>query len=103
MRKPERERLRPSFRLGNHIVRRQRSPDALERELTHRLDGDSILDCQQHPWANQDLTRLGFVAKPRGDIGHRSDGGVVEASLEADGAECGKAVRYADAEANVVP
>ena len=33
----------------------------------------------------------------------RPIGGVVEASLEADGAERGKTVRYADAEANVVP
>ena len=36
-------------------------------------------------------------------IGHCSDGGIIEAPLEADGAQRGKPVRDADAEANVVP
>ena len=46
---------------------------------------------------------LGLIAKPRGNVGYRPDGGIVEAALEADGAKRGKPVRYADAEANVVP
>jgi hypothetical protein len=33
------------------------------------------------------LSRLGFVAKARGDVGDRADSGIVEAALEADGAE----------------
>ena len=49
------------------------------------------------------MTRLGFIAKPRGDVRNGPDGGVIEAPLETDGPERGKAVRYADAEANVVP
>ena len=52
-----------------------------------------ILDRHQDPRANQDLPGLGFVAKPRSDIGYRSDGGIVEASLKADSAERGKSVR----------
>ena len=46
---------------------------------------------------------LGFVAKPGCDIGYRSDGGIIEASLKADGAERGKSVRNPDAKANVMP
>jgi hypothetical protein len=93
-----------SFRnWGKHIVSRQRSPYPLERELSHRLDCDSILNRHQHTGTNQDLTGLGFVAKARGDVGHRPDGGVVETALKADGVERGKAVRDADAEANIVP
>jgi hypothetical protein len=46
----------------NHIVRRQRSPYPLERELPDWLDCDGILDRHQHSGTDQDLTRLGFVA-----------------------------------------
>jgi hypothetical protein len=49
------------------------------------------------------LARFGLIAKPRGNIGHRPDGGVVKASLEADGPERSKPVRYADTKAKVVP
>src|SRR5271170_8278949 len=87
---------------GQYIVCRQWTPDTLERKLAHRLDLHCILNLRQHSGANQDLTRLGFVAKARGDVGYRSDGGIIEAPLEADSAERGKAVRYANAEANVV-
>jgi hypothetical protein len=48
------------------------------------------------------LSGLGFVAQPRGNIGYRSDGRIIEAPLEADGAERGEAVRDADPEAYVV-
>jgi hypothetical protein len=88
---------------ANHVVRRQRPPDPLQLELADWLNLHGVLDLRQHPRTNQDLPRLGFIAKPRSNIGYRPDGGVVEASLEADGAERGKTVRYADAEANVVP
>jgi hypothetical protein len=43
------------------------------------------------------------VAKPRGDIGHGADGGIVEATLEADGAQRREAVRNAYAETNLMP
>ena len=86
-----------------HIVSRQRSPDPLQLELTDGLDLHGILDLRQHPRTNQDLPWLRFIAEPRGNIGHRPDSGIVEAALEADGAKRSKAVRYADAEANVVP
>jgi hypothetical protein len=32
----------------DYIVRRQGTPDALERELANRLYGHGILDCHQH-------------------------------------------------------
>jgi hypothetical protein len=88
---------------GNHIVSRQRSPDPLQLELTHCLDLDGILDLRQHSRADEDLPRLRFIAQPRGNVGYRADGGIIEASLEADGAKRGEAVRDTDAKANVVP
>ena len=94
------QRLRNS---GHHIVRRQRPPDPLQLELAHWLDLHGVLDLHQHSRTDEDLPRLGFVAKPRGDVGNGADGGVVEAALKADGAERSEAVRDADAEANVVP
>src|SRR5262249_18607637 len=49
------------------------------------------------------ICRLCFIAEPRRNIGYRADGGIIEASLETDGAERGKPVCNADAETNVVP
>jgi hypothetical protein len=86
-----------------HIVRRQRASNALERELAHRLDLHGALDLHQHSRADQDLSWLGLIAKTGGDVGHCADGGIIEASLKADGPERGKSVRNPDAEANVVP
>jgi hypothetical protein len=51
-----------------HIVRRQRSPDALQLEFADRLNRNGVLDLHQHPSADEDLTRLGFIAEPRGDV-----------------------------------
>ena len=85
-----------------HIVCRQRSPYPLERKLTHWLDLHGIFNFRQHPRTDQDLPRLRFIAEPRSNVGYRPDGGIVEASFKSDGAERGEAVRYADAEANVV-
>jgi hypothetical protein len=86
---------------SQNVVRRQRPPDIFQRELAHRLDLHGILDLRQHPRTGQDLPGLGFIAKPRGNIGYRANGGIIEAALEADGAERGKPVWNADAKANV--
>ena len=75
---------------GEHVVRRHRSPDPLERELTNRLDRHGILNRHQHPGADKDLTGLGFVAKARGNIRHCPYRGIVETSFETDGAERGR-------------
>jgi hypothetical protein len=53
---------------GDYIVRRQGSPDPLQLELTDRLDPYGILDLHQHSRANEDLTRLGFVAEPSSNV-----------------------------------
>jgi hypothetical protein len=88
---------------GENIVGRYGSADALEFKLPNRLDGYGVFDRHQNTRANQNLTGLGFVAKPGCDIGHRPDGGIVEPTLEADGPQCSKSVRYPDAEPNIVP
>ena len=87
---------------GENIVGGYGSANALEFKLPNWLDRDGILDRHQHARADQNLTGLGFVAQPRCDVGHRPDGGIVEASLEADGAERRVSVRYADAKADLV-
>ena len=45
------------------------------------------------------MPRLGFIAQPRRCVRHRANSGIVEAALEADGPERGKA----DTETDVVP
>ena len=87
---------------GDNIVGGDGSANALEFKLPNRLDGYGVFDRHQNARANQNLTGLGFVAQPGCDIGHRPDGGIVEASFETDGAERGMSMRYADAEAEVV-
>jgi hypothetical protein len=78
--------LKFSRRGAEHIVRRQRSPDTLQRKLTNRLNFHGILNSHQHTGTDQDLPRLGFVAERRGNIGRRPDCGIVEATLKTDGA-----------------
>ena len=81
---------------ANDVVRRQWPPNTLQLELTHRLDLHGTLNHRQHAGVDEDLSRLGFVAKTRGDVGYRPDGGVVETPLEANSAQRGKPMRYAD-------
>ena len=86
---------------GKDVVSRDGSTNALEFKLPNWLDGDGVFDRHQYARANQNLTGLSFVAQPGCDIGHRPDGGVVEASFEADGAKSGMSMRDAHAEAEV--
>ena len=62
-----------------------------------------MLDLRQHSRADEDLSWLGFIAEARRHVRYRPDGCIVEAPLEADGAERSEAVRNANAKANVVP
>ena len=87
---------------GKYIVGGYWSANALKFKLPNSLDRDHIFDRHQHTRADQYLTRFGFVAEPGGDIGHCTDGGVVEASLETNGAERGIPVRYADAKPDLM-
>src|SRR5271169_1213517 len=87
---------------GENIVRRQRTPNPLECELTHRLNRYRILDRHENARTDQDLTGLSFVAKTRGDVGDRANRGVVEAPFKSDSAERRISMRYTDAKANIV-
>ena len=87
---------------GKYIVGRHRATDALKRKIANWFDVYSIFNRHQDTRTNQDLPRLGFVAKPRRDIGYRSDGGVIETSLKANGAERRKSVRNTDAKAKLM-
>ena len=46
----------------DHIVRRERAADALERKIADQFDGDSFFNCHQHPRTDENLTGLGLVA-----------------------------------------
>ena len=76
---------------------RHRAVEALERQLADVLDLDVALELRDHPARDQDLAGLGLAAEPRGEVGDRADGAVVEPSLEADGADGGIALGDADA------
>jgi hypothetical protein len=79
--------------IAYHVVSHHRAADALKRKIADCLNRYVLLNCHQNTRANQYLPGLSFVAKPRSDVGYRSDGGIIEASLKADGAKRGKSVR----------
>ena len=58
--------------------------------------------CQQFSDACEAIQAHGRRAKPRCHVRYRPDGGIIKASLKADGAARGKSVRNPNAEANVV-
>src|SRR4029077_10232884 len=87
----------------DHVVRRQGPPDPLQLELTDWLNLHRILNLHQHSRTDEDLTRFGLIAKPRGDVRYRANSGVVEAAFKADSAERSETVRDADAEADLAP
>src|SRR6516164_10293595 len=97
---------RTSARFGRRgrkdIVGGHRAANALERELTHEFDGDGFIDRQHDTGANQDLTWLGFIAKPGSDIRNRANRRIIVAAFEANRAERCKSVRYANTKAKVV-
>jgi hypothetical protein len=63
------------LRCANHIISRQRPPNPFQLELADRLDSDGVLDLRQHSGADEDLSRLGLIAKARGDAPTFSNSG----------------------------
>ena len=93
--------MRRSSTCGENIVRRQRTPNPLECELTHRLNRYGIFNCHENARTDQDLTGLSLVAKTRGDVGDRANRGVVEAPFKSDSAERRISMLYTDAKADI--
>jgi len=72
---------------GHYIVRRQGPPDTLQLELPYRLDCHGVLNRRQHPRADEYLSSLCLVTKPRSYVGHCADSRIIEAPLKPDGAK----------------
>src|SRR5262245_1637021 len=87
---------------GKYVVGRNGATDALKRKIANWFNVYGIFNPHQDTRTNQDLPWLGFVAKPRRDVRYRSDGGVIETSLKANGAERRKSVRNTDAKAELM-
>src|SRR5262245_6382273 len=68
------------------VVSRERAANALKGKIADRFNGYFLFNCHQDAGANQDLSGLCLVTKPRCNIGYRSDSGIIEAPLETDGA-----------------
>jgi hypothetical protein len=81
---------------AENVVSRQRPPNPFQLELAGWLYLDGMLDLRQHPRTDEDLSWLGLVAEPRGDVRHGPDGGIVKSALEADSAKRRKSVRNAN-------
>src|SRR5262245_44646975 len=88
---------------GKYIVGCHGATNALKRKIANWFDVYGIFNRHQDTRTNQDLSWLGFVAKPRRDIGYCSDGGVIETSLKANRAERRKSVRDTHAKAKLMP
>src|SRR5215831_8703161 len=53
---------------SDHVMRRQWPSNPLQCELTDRLDRHGVLDCHQHPGADEDLSGLDLIAEPRSHV-----------------------------------
>jgi len=84
------------------VVRDLRTAIALHAELADRLRVDALLDLSEGALAHLDLTGLGLASKACREVGHRADGAVVVAALEADAAERRVARRYPAAKPELV-
>src|SRR5213592_3082717 len=78
-----------------HAEGRNRSLEALEVELADRLGVDQRPGLGVDALADEDLAGGGLGAEAGGEVGHAADGAVVEAALEADGADGRVALRDA--------
>ena len=87
---------------GKYIVGSHRATNALKRKIANWFDVYSVFNRHQDARTNQDLPRLGFVAEPRGDVRYRSNGGIIETSLKANGTERRKSMRDTDTEAELM-
>src|SRR5215475_11775827 len=76
--------------------------EALEGQWAERFQGNQVLHGARHALGEEDLGVARLPAEPRGEIGHRADGSVVPAPLEADGADGRIALRDADAHAEII-
>src|SRR5215475_7179854 len=84
------------------VVSRQRAANALKCKIADWFNRYILLNRHQDTGTNQDLPGLGFVAKPRCDVGHGANRGIIKSAFKANRAERGKSVRNPNAEANVV-
>src|SRR5262245_36362193 len=79
----------PSRLHAAHAPGRHRAREPLERERADVVGLDHTLDGRGGPRGDEDLAGARLAAEPRGQVGDRPDRSVVEAPLEADGADGG--------------
>ena len=100
-----RQRSRPTGTLGlpsahspfgTHLVHLDRSADPLQADLVDRRAVDELLDLDHRALGDQDLTRLGAVRQPRGQIHLVPEHRVVAASGRSDIADRDPARRDPD-------
>jgi hypothetical protein len=71
---------------------------ALQRERSHVLEVDDLLEDARHPGRHEDLPAPCLSTQARRQVGDGADGAVVPAVLEPDGADGGIALGDPDAE-----
>src|SRR5262252_7351489 len=88
--------------LSHHAEGRHGPGEALEGQRTKRFQSDHVFHGSRHALRQENLGVARLPAESRGEVGHRADGAVVPAPLEADGADGGIALRDADAHAEII-
>src|SRR5690606_31550575 len=78
-------------RQPTHLIRRDRSPEALELQLTGGLGVDHRLDPRVDALSDEHLPGGGAIAETGREVGHRAERTVVVATLEADPSQGGVA------------
>ncbi len=101
---PRRHAPRSGFRpKSEDLVRRDGPTEPLQIEIAHGRGVDAFFNGSEDVLADQDLTRGGAVAQPRGQVDHRPERCVVVASFVSDPAERGVPGLDPDPEAELRP
>ena len=100
----------PGVQIPQHL--RERFPDEMTIVLQNKfwdlavddhgfqvgLSFNQIFDPREKPLWDQNFSRFGFAAKPRGKVWHAADRAIFPAAFEADGADGRVPLRYCDSE-----
>src|SRR6185503_6990402 len=87
---------------SGHVEGRNRAMQPFQGELAGLLGTGTSLDRGLDLAVDEDLAVGGLAAEAGRQVHHCADGGIVEAPLETDPAQCGVTLRDANTEAQLV-
>jgi hypothetical protein len=86
----------------NSIIHKALSRRTFEAQLPHRFRFNQHFDCAVDAWRDQDLLPIRPVTKMPGEIRHRADGSVVQATFKTGSVSCGVCLENAHANVQLI-